>query len=213
MHGLRTFPSVDQDLGRFDCGTAFADDATMSAVKAVRPRVSYADLERAPEDGRRYELYDGEVFVVPAPLARHQVTQQQIVQVLVAYAKQTGGFAVESPIDIVFSEYDVLQPDVVFFSAARRHLIDLDRVIRHAPDLCVEVLSPSTAATDRGKKMQMFARYGVGAYWIVDPAARTIEVYELAGNSYELRATGSGDALVTSGTLPGCSFRADSVFP
>ena len=185
----------------------------MSAVNAIRPRVSYADLERAPEDGRRYELYDGEVFVVPAPLARHQVVQQNIVQRLVAYAKQTGGFAVDSPIDIVFSDYDVLQPDVVFFSAARRHLIDLDRVIRDAPDLCVEVLSPSTAATDRGKKMQMFARYGVGEYWIVDPGAATIEIYALTGTSYELCATASGDTLVTSRTLPGCSFRADSVFP
>jgi Uma2 family endonuclease len=185
----------------------------MSAVKVLRPRVSYADLERAPEDGRRYELYDGEVFVVPAPLARHQLIQQNIVQLLVAYAKQTGGFAVDSPIDIVFSDYDVLQPDVVFFSAARRHLIDLDRVIRDAPDLCVEVLSPSTAATDRGKKMQMFARYGVNEYWIVDPAGGTIEVYELAGDSYELRMTASGVAVITSRTLPDCSFRADSVFP
>lgn len=185
----------------------------MSAVKAIRPRVSYADLERAPEDGRRYELYDGEVYVVPAPLARHQVTQQNIVQLLVEYAKQTGGFAVESPIDIVFSDYDVLQPDVVFFSPARRHLIDLDRVIRDAPDLCVEVLSPSTAATDRGRKMQMFARYGVNEYWIVDPAGGTIEVYELGDDGYRLRTIASGEAVVTSGTLPGYSFRADSVFP
>ena len=185
----------------------------MSAVNAIRPRVSYADLERAPEDGRRYELYDGEVFVVPAPLARHQVIQQNIVQLLVAYAKQTGGFAVESPIDIVFSDYDVLQPDVVFFSSTRRHLIDLDRVIRDAPDLCVEVLSPSTAATDRGKKMQMFARYGVGEYWIVDPGRGTIEIYELTATGYELCATASGDTRVTSRTLPGCSFRAASVFP
>ena len=185
----------------------------MSAVKAVHPRVSYADLERMPEDGRRYELYDGEVFVVPAPLARHQVTQQNIVQLLDAYAKQTGGFVVDSPIDIVFSDYDVLQPDVVFFSAARRHLVDLDRVIRDAPDLCVEVLSPPTAATDRDKKMQMFARYGVNEYWIVDPPSRTIEIYERVGSDYELRTTASGDAVITSSTLVGCSFRAGSTFP
>ena len=185
----------------------------MSAVKAIRPRVSYADLERAPADGHRYELYDGEVFVVPAPLARHQVVQQNIVQLLVTYARQTGGFAVESPIDIVFSDYDVVQPDIVFFSPARRHLIDLDSVIRDAPDLCVEVLSPSTTATDRGKKMQMFARYGVSEYWIVDPGRGTIEIYELTAAGYELCATASGDTRVTSRTLPGYSFLAASVFP
>jgi len=185
----------------------------MSAVKAVHPRVSFADLERMPEDGRRYELYDGEVFVVPAPLPRHQITQQRIVQLLAAYATQTGGIAIDSPIDIVFSDYDAVQPDVVFFSAARRHRVDLDRVIRAAPDLCVEVLSPSTASTDRGRKMQMFARYGVGEYWIVDSAARTIEVYELDGWRYMLRTTNCDDEEVKSRTLPGCSFVANSVFP
>ena len=185
----------------------------MSAVKAVQPRISYADLERAPEDGRRYELYDGEVFVVPAPISRHQLVQHRIAEMLVNYAKERGGFAVPSPIDIVFSDYDVLQPDVVYFSPDRAHLVDLDRVIRHPPDLCAEVLSPSTEATDRGKKMQMFARYGVGEYWIVDARGGTIEVYELEEGRYVLRLTASGEDVVTSRTLPGSPFRADSVFP
>ena len=92
----------------------------MAPVKVVQPRVSYADLERAPEDGRRYELYDGEVFVVPAPLPRHQISQQLVLEVLRNYAARHGGFAVDSPIDIVFSDYDVLQPDVVFFRRQRR---------------------------------------------------------------------------------------------
>ena len=185
----------------------------MSAVKVLRPRVSYADLERAPEDGRRYELYDGEVFVVPAPVSRHQLAQHRIAEMLVNYARERGGFAVPSPIDIVFSDYDVLQPDVVYFSPDRAHLVDLDRAIRHPPDLCVEVLSPSTETTDRGKKMQMFARYGVGEYWIVEPHGGTIETYELEEGRYVLRLTVSGDGVVMSRTLPGCSFRADSVFP
>jgi Uma2 family endonuclease len=185
----------------------------MSPMKAVRPRVSYADLERAPEDGRRYELYDGEVFVVPAPLPRHQVVGLAVVDLLRTYVQQHGGFAVTSPIDIAFSEYDVLQPDVVYFSANRAHLVDLDRVIRQPPDLCVEVLSPSTAATDRGKKMQMFARYGVRDYWILDPASETIEVYELRVGAYELAVTAGGDTTVTPASLPGLSFPAGSLFP
>jgi Uma2 family endonuclease len=141
----------------------------MGAVERVQPRVSYADLERAPEDGRRYELYDGEVYVVPAPMPRHQRVQIRIVEWLDGYAASVGGLVVDAPIDIVFSEYDVLQPDVVFFGASRAHLVDLDRPIRHAPDLCIEILSPSTEATDRGRKLQMFARYAVPEYWIVDP--------------------------------------------
>jgi Uma2 family endonuclease len=185
----------------------------MTPMKAVRPRVSYADLERAPEDGRRYELYDGEVFVVPSPLPKHQVAAMTIVEMLRAYARDRGGFAVGSPIDIVFSEFDVLQPDVVYFSPDRAHLVDLNRVIRDAPDLCVEVLSPSTAATDRGKKMQMFARYGVREYWIVDPSAESIEIYELGSNSYELRTTATAAEDVSSAILPGLTFSAGSLFP
>jgi len=185
----------------------------MGAVEKVRPRVCFADLERTPEDGRRYELYDGEVFVVPAPIPRHQVVQQLIAEALRRHASAHGGFSVDSPIDIVFSDYDVLQPDVVLFTAARARLGDLDRVIRDAPDLCVEILSPSTEATDRGRKMQMFARYGVGEYWIADPSARTIEVYALGGNEYALtQCAGHGD-VVASHILPDLVLRIHDVFP
>jgi len=82
----------------------------MSSMKAVRPRVSYADLERAPEDGRRYELYDGEVFVVPVPIPWHQVVALAVADIVRGDARAHGGFSVVSPIDIVFSDYDVLQP-------------------------------------------------------------------------------------------------------
>lgn len=185
----------------------------MAPVKVVQPRVSYADLERAPEDGRRYELYDGEVFVVPAPLPRHQVVQQSIAERLHEYARDHGGFSVASPIDIVFSDYDVLQPDVVYFSAARAHLVDLDRVIRDAPDLCVEVISPSTEVTDRGRKMQMFARYGVREYWIVDPHAERIEIHSLRGSGYSLVATLSGSDPIASPILERLTTSASSIFP
>jgi Uma2 family endonuclease len=185
----------------------------MGGVLRVRPRVSYADLERAPEDGRRYELYDGEVYVVPAPLPRHQRVQTRLIEWLDAYAESAGGFAVPSPIDIVFSDYDVLQPDVVYFQPSRVHFIDLDRAIRHAPDLCVEILSPSTEATDRGRKLQMFARYGVPEYWIVDPVNEWIEVHRLEAGSYVLVQRASGDEEVRSAVVPGTTLHADSIFP
>jgi Uma2 family endonuclease len=185
----------------------------MAPVKIVRPRVSYADLERAPEDGRRYELYDGEVYVVPAPIPLHQVVQYNVAEALRAICHQHGGFAVGSPIDIVLSEYDVVQPDVIFFVPSRAHLVDLHSAIRHAPDLCVEILSPSTEATDRGRKLQMFARYGVREYWIVDPVARSIEVHRLEAGSYVLAQRAWGDDEVRSQVLPESAVRAVSIFP
>jgi Uma2 family endonuclease len=153
------------------------------------------------------------VYVVPAPIPLHQVVQDTITERLRQVCRQHGGFAVSSPIDIVFSEHDVVQPDVVFFGPARAHLVDLHRVIRHAPDLCVEILSPSTEATDRGRKMQMFARYGVPEYWIVDPAQEVLEVLRLEAGSYVLVQRAAGDASVESAILPGTALRAGSIFP
>jgi Uma2 family endonuclease len=191
---------------------SLGDDARMGAVEKVRPRVSFADLERAPEDGRRYELYDGEVYVVPAPIPRHQVVQYTLAEELRGICRQHGGFAIGSPIDIVFSDYDVLQPDVVYFGPARAHLVDLDHAIRHAPDLCVEILSPSTEATDRGRKLPMFARYGVPEYWIIDPVEETIEVHRLEAGGYALVQRASGDDEVSSLVVPGATLRAGRIF-
>ena len=140
----------------------------MGAVETVRPRVSFADLERAPEDGLRYELYDGEVYVVPAPIPLHQVIQYALAEELRAICRRHGGFAVGSPIDIVFSDYDVVQPDLIVFGPARAHLVDLRTVIRHAPDLCVEILKavrPPTFASltaPQGGAMTALGRPGGG---------------------------------------------------
>jgi Uma2 family endonuclease len=185
----------------------------MGAVEKARGRASFADLERAPDDGRRYELYDGEICVVPAPILLHQVVQYALAEELRRICRQHGGFAVGSPIDVVFSEHDVLQPDVVYFRPARMHLLDLDSAIRHAPDLCVEILSPSTEATDRGRKMQMFARYSVPEYWIVDPAQEVLEVLRLEAGSYVVVQRAAGEAAVESAVLPGTALRAGSIFP
>lgn len=184
----------------------------MASVKVVRPRVSYTDLQRAPEDGRRYELYDGEAFVVPAPLPRHQLVALNTYDALRIYTRSYGGKVFASPIDIVFSEHDVVQPDVVFFLPSRLHLFSLDAVIRVRPDLAVEVLSPSTAATDRGKKMQLLARYGVPEYWLVDPTAGTIERYRLVGEAYDLVEVIARDGTLQSDLLPGLSLPAFQVF-
>lgn len=182
-------------------------------MNVVQPRVSFADLERAPEDGRRYELYDGEVFVVPAPVPRHQLVAQAIAERFVAYTETHGGVALISPIDIVFSDYDVVQPDIVLFQASRRELVQLDAAVRARPDIAVEVLSPSTASTDRGRKMQLFARYGVPEYWIVDPVAVSIEVYTLDEGVYSLHLVAEAAQVVRSFLLPELQFVASAVFP
>jgi Uma2 family endonuclease len=181
-------------------------------MKVLKPRVGYTDLEQWPDDGRRYELYDGEVFVVPSPIPRHQFVSSNLEHVLRAYAEESGGVVLRAPTDIVFSEYDVVQPDIVFFGAARRNLIDPDKATRHAPDLAVEVLSPGTARNDRDRKMKMFARYRVAEYWIVDPVGLSIEAYKLAATDYELVETIGSDGVLRSTTLSGFEVSARDVF-
>ena len=182
-------------------------------MKAVDPRVTYAELEEWPDDGRRYELYSGEVIVVPTPLPIHQVVVLRLTEILAEHARVTGGLALFAPLDIVFSEYDVLQPDVVFFDAERHRRIDFQRPIRIVPSLVVEVLSRSTAARDRGRKRQIFARYGVPEYWIIDPPARTLEVLRNSGSDFELSAAYEGEGNVEAATLPGLSFQLATLFP
>ena len=183
-------------------------------MRAVDSRVTFAELQQLPDTGYRYriELYDGEVIVVPSPFARHQRVAYHIGQVLDEYEAATGGLMFCVPIDIVFSPYDVVQPDVVFFRKERRHLIDMHTTTEAAPDLAVEVLSRSTARRDRGRKMELYARYGVPEYWIVDPVANTLEVYVLTGTAYELAGTYDSDADVRSPTLAGLSFAARRIF-
>jgi len=187
----------------------------MAPVNTLKPRVGYTDLVNAPEDRRRYELYDGEVFVVPSPLPRHQLVSQRVALLLEAYAAAHGGTLLVTPIDIVFTEYDVLMPDLVYFVEGRKHLVPLDAPIRHPPDLVVEILSPSTAATDRGRKMQTFARYGVREYWIIDPAPgqERLEIHTLTPSGYELAQVGNGVFQIQSPLLPELGAPIESLFP
>ena len=185
----------------------------MAPVNTLKPRVGYTDLVHAPEDGRRYELYDGEVLVVAAPLPRHQFVSRRLAALLESFVAAHGGTYLATPIDIVFSEYDVLMPDLVFFVEARKHLVQLDAPIRDAPDLAVEILSPSTAATDRGRKMQMFARYGVREYWIIDPVEERLEIHTLAPGGYELAQVATGPFPIQSPLMPELDAPVQSLFP
>ena len=130
-------------------------------MKATDPRVTFAELQQWPDDGRRYELYDGEVIVIPSPFLRHQRVAMHIEEILLEYERARGGVSALAPLDIVLSEHNVVQPDVVYFKPERRHLLEDWDANRIPPDLAVEVLSRSTEARDRGRKMQLLARFQV----------------------------------------------------
>ncbi len=185
----------------------------MTGVQAAIPRVSFADLERWPEDGRRYELYDGEVYVVPSPIPLHQIVSARLYLALEEHTRAYGGVVLYAPLDIVLTDFDVVQPDLIVFTRDRQHLIDPRKVIRHAPDLAIEILSPSTSANDRGRKMQLLARHRVKEYWLVDPDGVTIEVYRLSGERFVLEGTARGGEPVRSALLPELHLRPCDLLP
>ena len=185
----------------------------MAGVKAAYSRVSYADMERWPDDGRRYELYDGEVYVIPSPLPLHQIAAGRLYLVLENHVRQHGGIVLFAPLDIVLTEHDVVQPDLLLFTRERQHLIDPRRVTRQPPDLAVEILSPSTASNDRGRKLRLLARHGVREYWLVDPGAAAIEVYSLSGARFVLASKATGAEPVRSPLLAGIVLEPTDLLP
>ncbi len=184
----------------------------MVPMQDAQPRFGYSDLLAMPDDGRRYEIHEGELVVVPSPLLRHQIAVVRLVTLLNDYRLRSGGLAVTAPFDIVFDEHDVVQPDIVFFRAERLHLLDPNSVARVAPDIAVEVLSPSTASIDRGRKMEMFARHGVPEYWIVDPVQQQVEVHAFANGAYRCAQIATAGDTVRSVLLPDLAFETGDLF-
>jgi Uma2 family endonuclease len=186
------------DSGGFLHGTPIAtDDATMRGVQTVKRRVSFSDLQRMPEDGNRYELYDGELRVVPAPLPRHQIVSRRLFEVLLEHQRRHGGTVFYAPLDIVLSEYDVVQPDLLYFNVETARRVRPDEYVRFPPDLAIEILSPSTEAIDRGRKRDLYARYGVREFWIVDAKAHRIEVSVLTPDGYRRPRVIAGEGLAS----------------
>jgi Uma2 family endonuclease len=181
-------------------------------MQATDRRVTYAELLTWPDDGRQWELYDGEVVLVPSPFPRHQRIAFNIARVLGDHADVSGGVMYHAPLDIVLSGYDVVQPDVLFFRKERRHLVKDWQVTQAAPDLAVEVLSESTESRDRGRKMALLARFGLPEYWLVDPAKNTLEIYLLRDGVFALAVAAGVSQHVDSPTLGGLSFSASRLF-
>jgi len=173
-------------------------------------RFTYEDYVLLPED-RRYEVIDGELFLTPAPVPYHQLVAKRIFVVLNEHVSQSRlGEAFFAPCDVVLSRFDVLQPDIFFIAAERMSIIG-EKYISEAPDLVIEVLSPSTARRDRIAKAKQYAKFGVRELWIADPKRRTIEVFVNAGG-FRREARYGGAEILRSPLLAGLEVPLDRVF-
>ena len=179
----------------------------------TRVRLTYEDYAALPDDGRRYELHEGELSVTPAPGLSHQDILGNLFVILRGHVNERGlGKVFIAPVDCILEHITVVQPDIVFVEVARRSILS-ERGIEGAPTLVVEVISPSTGSIDRRRKLQLYARYAVPYYWIVDPPARTIEAHGLVRGAYHAAGTLSGDATVSLPPVPDLALDAREIWP
>ncbi len=172
---------------------------------------TYADYLKTSDD-ERYELLYGALVMAPAPREIHQYVLINLIIAIGAFVKKHKlGKVYSAPFDVVLSDENVVQPDLLFVSTARQHIITPEN-IQGAPDLVVEILSPSTAERDRVVKSELYAQHGVHEYWIVDPDARTITVFLLNGGAFEEVDTYSEGETLTSPMLAGFSIALDEIF-
>lgn len=177
-------------------------------------KLTYQDYLRFPDDGHRHELIDGAHIVTSTPSLRHQQIFRNLVFRLAQHLERHGGGEmIPAPFGVVFTLFDVVEPDLLYVSDTRKHILS-DSHVTGSPDLVVEILSPSTRARDEGAKLRLYDRSDVAEYWVVDPASDAIRVYRRSKGRLSIVADlnlGQGDTL-TSPLLPALSLPLEFVF-
>ncbi len=175
-------------------------------------RLTYGDLVAMfPEEELvRRELVGGELLVTASPARRHQAAVARLVGALLAYAREHGGEVVPGPFDVRVSEQDVLQPDLIFVRADHLDRLE-DRFVRAAPDLVVEVSSPSTRTLDLTRKKELYERFGVPEYWCVDLEAGRVEVYRAGARGFDPPSVVGRGGSLRPPHLPGLEVAVDEI--
>lgn len=177
-----------------------------------RIRLTYDDYALLPDDGKRYEIIDGDLFVTPAPLTRHQKISRQLQFILMSALEKKGlGEVYDAPVDVVLDAENIVQPDLVFVRSERRRIIT-EKFIEGPPDLMIEILSPSTRRRDVLTKSALYARFGVPSYWIVDPDLDRIEFYILREGGYAAVHVASSPEVVSPPEFPELQIPLAEVF-
>ena len=180
----------------------------------IDPMLTVGDLDLMPDDNNRYEIVDGEILVSRAPTLTHQRICRKLLVSIEKYLSENPFGEIWPTPGVVFNDFNGVVPDLAFVTNKRRNEIVSGDRITGAPDLVIEIVSPGpdNERRDRVVKRQQYARFGVREYWIVDPAGRTIDIYNLEGLDLKLAATFGEDDDIISVVLPGYSCRAGDFF-
>jgi Uma2 family endonuclease len=156
----------------------------MATQEVYSSQLTYEDYLLFPDDGKRHEIIDGDHSVTPAPKTKHQKVSFNLTVAMGSFVKQRGlGLVLAAPSDVILSDENVVQPDLLFVSTARDSIVTEDN-IRGAPDLVVEIISELTRKKDEVTKRKLYERFGVQEYWVVDPALETVKIFKRTQRGY-----------------------------
>lgn len=186
----------------------------MAKQEARSSHLTYEDYLLFPDDGKRHEIIEGDHYVTPAPRTKHQRISANLTVALASFVKRRGkGLVLAAPSDVILSDENVVQPDLLFVSTARANIVTEDN-IRGAPDLVVEIISETTRKKDEVTKRKLYERFGVQEYWVVDPELETVKIFRRTqqgyGRAVELSKE-SNDSLTTE-LLAGFDFPLGEIF-
>ena len=178
-----------------------------------KPKIKFTvqDYMSTPE-GTRYQLLDGEMILAPSPTDKHQRLLGNLYRAIYAFVDAGSlGLVRLAPLDVVLSDHDVAQPDLMFVSNERAGILT-EANVQGAPDLVVEILSPSTAGYDQGYKRVLYAEHQVREYWLVDPDAETVEVLVMGEEGLSLHQIFGNGQTLESPLLEGLSLKLEDLF-
>lgn len=169
---------------------------------AAPTRWTYHDYLRLDDD-HAYQIVEGDLIVSPAPSIVHQRVSSRLYTSLQSFVSERNlGEVFYAPVDVVFGEHDIVQPDLLFVRRENAGIVG-QQAVEGTPDLIIEILSPGSLHLDRHRKRALYERAGVPEFWLVDPANRAIEVFRLGERGYELTSFAPETGPVRSVVLDG----------
>ena len=186
----------------------------MAKQEVRSSHLTYEDYLLFPDDGKRHEVIDGDHYVTPAPKTKHQKVSFNLTVAMGSFVKQQGlGLVLAAPSDVILSDENVVQPDLLFVSTARASIVTEDN-IRGAPDLVVEIISETTRKKDEVTKRKLYERFGVQEYWVVDPELETVKIFRRAQQGYSRAVELSKEAndILTTKLLAGLNLALTEIF-
>lgn len=181
--------------------------------KNISPlKFTYRDYCLLPDDGHRYEIINGELYNAPAPFVVHQQILANLNRQLDAYCRERRhGTLLFAPVDVVFSDVDVVQPDILWISRERTSILT-KKNLQGAPDLVVEITSPGTKEKDENIKLKLYQKFGVKEFWLLDPERQVLSVFQRKGRMLKLIQKYSEIESFESPLFPGLRINLQEVF-